>query len=681
MALLVANEGFEIPEAAINSALTKLSWKLLKRELDKFQWYRSPLVLLSAIMRTEALINRRPNAEKTRKRKELFDDLIAFISLRLDKPSLDNFKKMLEFFGTIEKCFDEVLSFEGELSALKDLSPETRLWSTMTWFAGDQNHLYEKVEDQFRTGAPVLINSLSVTDAYGIFVDPETYHTQQVEALGSALLMEAYRNNWFSSDGVVVIPDRVPVNDTEAFKSGSVLYNANIWALIDILQEHVRYLGREHNIREAHEYDNAPDNFKFGIEFGESTKAQILDFIASQRNRSRESTNFFSINKDSELNSLLDAAAEISGSKTVKDHYHAASSLTTLLSYNVLEDDALYEGLTLSDWIYGFCFIREFCTAMLPEAFKGKPMVSELITFNQESLLDHIQSSGMSKEKSLTFVKNITFHRKARDLFDAPLIKTSSGFAVIYDTLKGSLISRAITSNILSRKGEFKPKGDGLENEIKELFISHGVEAVGYKRKYPEPEGEYQYDVLALWDGKLFVLECKNRWLCEGRPVAIYNFLKQTREDVRQATRLVAGLKLHPEMVHAAFGREVKYDEIIPCVVAGLPYAMPDQLDGVFFTDVSILTRFFSDRYFGVKYTDQSREGQQIIYDQWKTNAPLVSDLIKTLRNPMQVAITNSTLGSRNVEFPVGRSIYLKSSYIYTKQLDLEAYRDIINSL
>ncbi|ROL67402.1 hypothetical protein BHU25_17960 [Pseudomonas vranovensis] len=308
-------------------------------------------------------------------------------------------------------------------------------------------------------------------------------------------------------------------------------------------------------------------------------------------------------------------------------------------------------------------------------------MVCEIITFSQESLLTHLQSSGMTKEQSLAFIKNVTFHRKARDLFDAPLIKTSTGFAVLYDILKGSVISRAVASNILSRKGEFKPKGEGLENEVKELFISHGIEAVGYKRKYPEPEGEYQYDVLALWDGKLFVLECKNRWLCEGRPVAIYNFLKQTREDARQVTRLVGGLELHPEMVHAAFGREVKYDEIIPCVVAGLPYAMPDQLDGVFFTDKSILTRFFSDRYFGVEYTDRPKEDQHVIYDQWETNKPLVSDFIRTLRNPIQVALTNGTLDSRSVEFPVGRSIHLKSSYIYTKQLDLDAYQDLINSL
>ncbi|MEC6744605.1 hypothetical protein [Pseudomonas qingdaonensis] len=675
------HEVIEIPEVVITSALAKLSWKLLKRELDKFQWHKDPLALLSVIMRTDALINKRQNAERTRKREELFEQLIAYISPKISTSLLEHFNKMLGFFSIIDTCFSEVLSFEGELSALKDLSPEVRVWSTMTWFVGDQNHLYEKIDDQFKSGQPVLINNLSVVGAAGIPVDPSTYHIQQVDALCAAILMEAYRNNWFTHDGIVVIPDRVPVDDDDTFKAGSIFFNANIWALIDNLQEHVRYLGRDHYVREPQEYDGAPDGFQFGIEFGDSTEAQFFDFVAGQRNNTRESSNFFSINKDPDLNSWLDAAAAISGSKTIKDHYHAASSLTTLLSYDVLEDNTLYEGLTLNDWIDGFCFTKEFCSKISSKNSQGQPLISELVTFSEESLLGHLQSSGMSKEKSVAFVRNATFHRKARDLFDAPLIKTSTGFAVVYDIIKGSVISRAIASNILSRKGEFKPKGEGLENEIKELFVSNGIETVAYKKKYPAPEGEYEYDALAIWDGKLFVLECKNRWLCEGRPVAIYNFLKQTRDDAHQVKRLVDGLKLHPEMIHAAFGRDVEYDEIIPCVVAGLPYAMSDQLGGVFFTDISILTRFFSDRYFGVEYTDKPKGDQHVIYDQWETAKPLVSDLIKTLRKPIQVALARRTLASRQVEFPVGRSIHLKSSYIYTEQLDVQAYKDLINSL
>lgn len=679
--MLASRNEFEIPESGINKALAKLSWKLLKKELDRIAWKKNPLGLLEIVMRAESLINKRANVEKAQKRKVLFDELLGYVSPQIDPILVQHFKKQLHFFEITDTCFSEILNFEGDLAALKDLSPAKRIWSTMTWFCGDQNHVAEKIAEKFSKDKPVLINSLSVTGKSGVPVDPSAYHSQQVDALSSAILMEAYRNNWFCPDGSVIIPDRLDISDTEAYKAGSILYNANIWALVDTLQEQVRYLGRVYIHRESHEYQTPPEGFKFGIEFGAPTSAQIFDFIAGQRNTSRESSNFFSFNKDVQLNKLLNAASKISGSDRIRDHCQAASSLSTLLNYNVLEDEALYEGLTLSDWIDGFCAVREYSTSLMPEESRSKPMTSELITFSQADIEAHLESCGLSKEKASTFIKNITFHRKARDLFDAPLIRTQSGFAVVSDILKASVISRAVASNILGRKGEFKPKGDGLEAEVKEIFLSRGIEAVTYKRKYQDPEGEYQYDVLVLWEGKLFVLECKNRWLCEGRPVAIYNYLKQSKEDVRQVCRLVDGLNLHPEMVRAAFGRDVSYDEIIPCVVAGLPHALSEQVSGVYFTDISIITRFFSDRYFGVEYTDRPREDSHVLYDQWETDTPLVSDFIKALSNPMQVAMTRATLDSRKVQHPVGKTIYLKSSYLYAKTLELEDYRTLMNTL
>jgi hypothetical protein len=679
--LLVVNEILEFPEAAIHKALSKLSWKLLKKEMDKFPWYKNPIEFLELIMRSDSLLNKRANAEKAKKRAELFAELLNHAATKANDEVVGQFKKRLGFFAVADECFNEVLKFEGQLSALKDLSADSRIWAAMNWFVADSRILHKKIEDVFKSGKPVLINSLSVTGASGVPVDPSIYHSQQVDALGSAILMEAYRCSWFDSEGVVEIPDRVHVGDDETFKAGSILYNANIWALIDNLQEQVRFLGREFLVRASEEYDNAPAEFKFGIEFGNNTGAEVFDYIAGQRNATRESSNFFSIKKDVKLNSLLDAVSSITGSQTIKDHHIASSSLSVLLSYNVLEDETLYEGLSIADWIDGFCGLREFCSSRLSSSVGINRLMSELITFSKESLSEHLQSVGMTKEKSVAFIDKATFHRKARDLFDAPLIKTSSGYVVVSDVLLGSVISRAVASNILSRKGEFKPKGEGLESALKEIFTSNGIEAVSYKKKFPDPEGEYEYDALILWDGKLFVMECKNRWLCEGRSVAIYNFLRQTRADINQVSRLVNGLKLHPEMVNAAFGRVVSYDEIIPCVVGGMPHAMPDQVSGIYFTDISIISRFFSDRYFGIEYTDGDRKEQNIFYDQWRSSKPSVSDFIRVLARPVQVEIVKGSINIKAVEHPVGTSIYLKSKSISSKYLDQDAYKELLSRL
>ncbi|MQU28688.1 hypothetical protein GHO29_19630 [Pseudomonas helleri] len=679
--MLKINDTYVLSEKAIHNALSKLSWKLLKKEMDKSLWHKNPMGFLELVMRSDSLVNKRENEDKQNKRNLLFTELLGYATHTLKKNDLNEFEKKLGFFAIADNCFSEILKFEGQLSALKDLQPATRLWSVMNWFIRDSHYVEKKIEETFKGGKPILFGSLSITGESGVPVDPSAYHIQQVGALGSAILMESHRCNWFDGDGNVVIPDTVEVSEDDIFKSGSILYNANIWALFDDLQEQVRYLGRGFIVRDKDEHENPPKDLKFGIEFGKNAQSKILDHVAGQRNFTRETSNFFSTKKDLKLNNLLDAVAFVTGSQYLKEHHHASSSLSVLLNYGIAEDDTQYEGLTLTEWIDGFCGLRGFCTNLHSSTAKNKYLSAELITFSEKPLIQHLQSVGMEKEKSITFIKNITFHRKSRDLFDTPLIKTSSGFVIVSDILLGSVISRSIASNILSRKGEFKPKGDGLENTVKEIFNSNGIEAVSYRRKFPAPEGEYEYDTLALWEEKLFVFECKNRWLCEGRPVAIYNYSKQVQNDIKQVDRLVAGLKAHPEMVSAAFGRAVSYDEIIPCVVGGLPYAMPEKYSGIYFTDISIISRFFSERHFKVEYGDSERSDSISLYDQWESDTPSVTNFLKTLARPVQVALALSATDFRTIELAISPSIYLKSELIITKHLDLDDYKELIRSM
>ncbi|WP_265578064.1 hypothetical protein [Pseudomonas protegens] len=679
--MILIPEATEIPEATVHKALSKLSWKLLKKEIDKFPWHKNPLALLDVIMRCDSLINKRKNADKSNKREELFNELLRYIELKTTDKDFEQFKRKLGFFSIADECFSEILVFEGKLLALKDLAPESRVWATLNWFVGDSNLLQKKIEERFLGAEPVLLNSLSVSGESGEQVDPASYHAQQVGALGSAILMEAYRNNWFDNEEAVLIPDKVEVTKEDIFKSGSIFYNANIWALIDDLQEQVRFLGRDFLIRSQEDYADLPEDFKFGIEFGKNTDAEIFDHVAGVRNNTRESSNFFSFKKDKQLNLLLDATAAVTGSHSLKEQYLTASSLSVLLNYDISEDDTIYEGLKLTEWIEGFCGLREYCASLHSSKDKEKLKDSELITFTKKSILDHLQARGMSENTAVNFIKNVTFHRRSRDLFDSPLIKTSSGYAVVSDIILSSVISRAIASNILSRKGEFKLKGAGLESTLKDVFNSSGIEAVSYKRKFPGPEGEYEYDTLVLWENKLFVMECKNRWLCEGRPIAIYNYLKQTRNDIAQVQRLVNGLNSHPEMTSAAFGRNISYDEIIPCVVGGLPYAMLEKISGIYFTDISVISRLFSKRHFDVEYGNEEYGSSTLLYDQWKADKPSVSSFLDALSRPVQVMLALAGTSFKSVDTPIGSTIHLRCKLISSKHLDLKAYKEFTSKL
>ncbi|MNP39669.1 hypothetical protein D3C76_1332540 [compost metagenome] len=134
-------------------------------------------------------------------------------------------------------------------------------------------------------------------------------------------------------------------------------------------------------------------------------------------------------------------------------------------------------------------------------------------------------------------------------------------------------------------------------------------------------------------------------------------------------------------MVSAAFGRNVSYDEIIPCVVGGLPHAMLDCISGIYFTDISIISRFFSKRHFEVEFGGENDGNSILLYDQWNADKPSVSKFLKAISRPVQIILALGGTDFKIVETAVGSSIHLKSKLISSKHLDLSAYKELVSKL
>lgn len=674
------NQKTELREKAIHDALAKVSWKLLKRELDKVAWHNQPLELLNVMMRADGLLNRRENNDKARRRAELFSELFAYVQGKLSPIDLDLFKRRLGLFEVFDQGFSEILEFEGKLDAVRLLPVNVRIWATAGWYISDRATVKRKMEEKYLSGQEMLLNSITIEGASGELVDPGAYHSQQVRAMGSAIMIEAYRCNWFDGEGLVELPEPVPVKDEDISKAGAVLFNANAWALLDDLQEQVRYLSREVTIRDASQFENPPEGFKFGIEIGPNVPEKFFEYIAAERTATRESSDFFAIKSDANLDVLLQRIAAVCGSEFARDNYIACHSLSTLLNYNIHDDDNEYSGLTLSEWVEAFCGLRDFCAGLVSVPRDMANIISELIEFCRNDLIEYLKRYNLTPQKCEIFVKNMTFHKKSRDLFDTPLLKTPTGYAVLSDTVLSSVVSRAIASNLLSRKDEFKPKGAGLEDKVRNIFLKNGVEAVCFKRRYPEPEGEYEYDVLVLWDEKLFVIECKNRWLSEGRAIAIYNQVKQMKGDVEQVQRLLAGLEMHPDMIEAAFGRRVNFSEVVPCVVNGLPYSLLAPYQDIIFTDISVVSRFFSSRTFTFEQLGASGQSE-FLYNQWSSESPSAEDFCKAIRRPIQVEMVSGTIRLRRTEMPLGLSAYITADALDYKDMSSSDYISLVREL
>ncbi|CAI8808556.1 NERD domain-containing protein [Pseudomonas donghuensis] len=675
-----------LSEGEVVEALKKCSWKLLRRQLEKVSVKNSSSQLLGLVKRCDYFVNKRPKGRERRgrERAEFFKELIDYLRGKVPVSEVEEFETVFSFFEILDQCYAEFLDFEGQLPAVKDFSAAQRTWAFFSWYMYDHKAFMQRVKETISTKPGIFLDTLVIPMNNGVNFDPGAYHAQQVNTLAAALLMEAYRGDWFDANGKVIIPARVSVSEKQASEVGVIFVNANSWATFEELEQHVRYLGRSYELVPSDACSDAPPGFKYFLKFGECVYPQIMDHVALARNFRRDYGNRYQISGEKKFREFFTLFGSIPSVAVAKEQHLSIASLSIMLNYDVSDDVEEYHGLTLSDWIKGYSALKFFVRLRQCPVEKGEMEVAEIIEFQRGEFLDFLESLGFSSEKATAVIDNYSFSKRSRDLFDAPLIATENGYVVMSDVVSGAVVSRAVASNVLSRNTVFKLKGSALEDRLHSVLEEGGVEVRRIKKKYAGQE--YEYDALALWGGKLFILECKNRWLSEGRVVPIYNIWDQMRENIDQVKRLQRGVELHPDILTEAFGRKVVYDEIVPCVVAGVPYALERKVNGVFFTDISIVDRFFSENSFTYDELD-SRDGvvgchsSRAIYNQWQAEKPSVADFMKVLEAPLQVHLALKSMSFEKIYLPIGKSMVYEADIPSSLPLTIEQYMQLINEL
>lgn len=667
----------------VRDSLRKFSWKLLRRQLDKVDIKKHANELLGCIKRSDFFINKRPagKARKVAQRAELFKSLLDYLSDKLVAEQLQDFISVFGFFDILDECYAEFLSFEGQLPAVKELSSGERAWAFFIWYQRDYQAFMERVKDTVTEKGAVLLDALVITLDNGVSVEPSAYHMQQVSTLTSALKMEAYREGWFDAADKIILPQRQDLSIDQVSKVGVIFINANSWSTFEDLEQQVRYLGRQYTVINGKKYIGAPAELKYSIKFGECVYPHVLDYVAMARNFRRDYGNRFQISAERQFKEFFRRYGEIPPVAVAKEHHLSAMSLSLMLNYDIEDDGELYHGLTLSDWIKGYSALKFFVRQRQSKSDHEQLEMAEVIEFQLSEFMDFLLSLGFGDKGAQLVIENLSFSKRTRDLFDAPIIHTANGCVAISDVVSGAVISRAVASNILTRGTVFKMKGSALEDRVNSIFSDHGIEVKKIKKRYAD--GEYEYDALAVWGRKLFILECKNRWLSEGRVIPIYNIWDQMREDISQVKRLQRGIERHPDIVTQAFNRHVDYDEIVPCIVAGVPYALERKVQGVYFTDISVIDRFFSGNEFTyeeIAPDDDDGSGiSKVVYNQWRGDEPSVDDLIKVLDSPLQVRVALKSLNFEKVLMPVGTKIFYEAEIPTSKPLSAEQYVQLIN--
>ena len=305
-------------------------------------------------------------------------------------------------------------------------------------------------------------------------------------------------------------------------------------------------------------------------------------------------------------------------------HFHPIKNATT------------FGGLTIVEWLRGYCVLEECYAGDFPESSDG------IIQIDAGEFDATLQRAGLSRSEARAFLERVTFQAGRRDLYDAPLLRTSDGqlffLAALY---RGIDIALIISSQIGSQKLNVTSKGKAFEKAVLKMFANAGVIAKTFK--FTVGVTQYDCDVAVLWDGHLFIFECKNYGLPTDDPADRFFFWNRQMEAMQQAERIATDLSEHPEIVRQHFGGDATWDKIHTVVLNASFLSFPTGRKGVFFYDASALGRFLKEGTLN-EIRSMPVEGKRtdvsvVVKRLWKGARPTPLDLVREMEHPSQVTM------------------------------------------
>lgn len=310
------------------------------------------------------------------------------------------------------------------------------------------------------------------------------------------------------------------------------------------------------------------------------------------------------------------------------DELIAIVTITEIFHVNIFQDKTKYSGLTLLEWIRGYSLLKA----------ESEDRNTSDMNVTLKSIITKLNKIGFTYHSALRFIARITFSLNSKDLYECPLIRTSTdSFFIFKPALQFAIISKAILSRLSSLKANVAIKGVNFEKACINMFKSHskyGLECKAFKFNI---NGEYEYDAVVLWEDKAFIFECKNTLPSDGRPLASFNNKKLLDKTILQIKRLKNGLSSHPNEFANVFQKKLSNYEIIPVILFCFPFSWIGKYEGVYITDWSCLVRFFKEGAINKRLLKDGDESITEKINLWEGEKPCANDLINQFEKPLQV--------------------------------------------
>jgi hypothetical protein len=632
-------------EVLLRKALLS-GWIQTEKYLDEFEIDATAVQdIANTILRTTALLHKR--VRDAGERESVLTALVDYVATRSGS-SPETLIKAIETLRFVESGYHGILT-TFEQSDAAALLPEERVSAALADSARTFAAIFEANRNALDAATEVVSHHGLALDFIGdAAVVADDINDSVVNATSSILQMAAAMSNWSEKDGTIVVPALAHADAaTSAVEVDQTL--ASSWAKWRLFEERLRYLGGALVlIQEDGQADTVQLLQDESIHF-----ADACIHLARERLRAKFTGKFRFI-KDSgvlELSHLGNAELPPKGFISFQE----AATLDMLdetLSIAFSTDDNKYGGLRIVEWLRAHSVLQ----AIAGEAYDKNGEAGLLTRTSTEKLTEVFMTAGLSQDCAKAAVSNFSFGRNSTDLFDAPIIVLGTGDCVLFGP--GLVLSNPLTTllSIFAANGfDFKNKGPLFERAVRAVFEAQDMPT----RCVDETVGgaQYECEVVTLWNGVTFALECKNRLLPGASPAQQYYFWKQLNDDVAQVRRFAEFLQREESVAACYFGSSPNADEIIPCISSSALMWCPPT-DGVRFCDISMLQRFFDEKFvFIIKTVEVNGVNvmHRVAVDAiWEGEQPVLADFLRYLEDPPQIKALLPTITAVQLPFPVG---------------------------
>lgn len=666
-------------EATVKAGLETLDWEILQSHLDEIAVTKSQVSeLCGHIRRHTDFICKYPRKEYEKRRDGFFEHAISYVRGRLGQRPASQIASEVQLIKLIERGYRSIVATLARCD-IGRRSPEIRVSACIDRACYEYGNLRKLHDKAVAEAAELnLMSGLRLTDDNGRPYSPDAALDALAESVAMTVVMESYTNGWFVKD-VVVLPDLPPVGQTERYQSGSTQMLALCWRQWHRVEKRRRFLGgkltllpREKLPQDCHPKIDAVITYE--PEAKGLSENEVYDFLANKRLQDRLVQTFFEMELEAGLSGGgigIGDKVDLPPAQIVSiEEAHAGMSLSELLGYSIADDSERPCGIRLLEWVRGYIVLKE--VARTRAAAASSSGESYAIRFGRAELIDLLQRCGLAENAAARFIELVALHKSARDMFDCPLIRIGQAEYLLFAPAVIDLnVAMAVLSNLSNRGAELGSKGLAFEGGVQRFFKERRMPVFAFRAR--RANEEFEYDAVLAWDRYLFLFECKNRSLSGGDPAQAYYFDLEVKSQAKQALRLARALEDFPDIIEEHLGKQYLGMTIVPCVLHSLPYSRIGKLGGVYFTDWSALTRFFSQPYFRIKVPH--RIGNKVLLHRtamrrlWEGDVPTAKDFLKQIEEPFQLSLSLQHLDISLTDFIISESEVVVTSDIFRAEM------------